>query len=226
MSQRRARVVHSIGYRFEEPVAGADLVLRLSPRRLPDQEVSHQQIIVEPRPPCVTTGEDDLGNPIQRLTLSGPLRTLEIRSVSTVARSAAPMDPLESCRAARDVLSRCGVSPAVPPFPDLPRGGREACRLRSEAILQRLRSHGVECRYMAGYPWLGRRGATLPHAWVSLLVPGHGWIELDGLRDELRPGHVVLGWGRGYDDTAPVLGSLHASGRYRLVSSVSFEPLP
>ncbi len=226
MSPRRARVVHSIGYRFEEPVAGADLVLRLSPRRLPEQEVSHHQILVEPRPSSAETREDDLGNPIQRVTLTGTFRALEIRSVSTVERSAPKSASPESSRAAREALSRCGASPATPPFPALPRDGREGCRLRSESILVRLRSHGFECRYVAGYPWLERRRATLPHAWVSLSVPGHGWIEFDGLRDQIHPGHVVLGWGRGYDDVAPVSGTLHAGGRYRLVSSVSFEPLP
>lgn len=165
-----------------------------------------------------------MGNRFQRASFAAPFRALEIRAVSSVVRRASVIED-EARRAALDMLSRCGVMPASPPFPDLPPGGREACRERAEAILGRLRHHGIECRYVGGYPWLRQRGKTLPHAWVSLRVPDHGWIEFDGTRDALAPGHIVLGWGHGYDDVAPIAGNLHASGRYRLVSAVSFDPL-
>lgn len=220
-----ARVVHSIAYRFEEPVAEADLVLRLSPRSLAEQRVLHHQIIVEPRPATTSIEEDEHGQRAERVTLRAPFRSLEVRAVSTVARTERALTP-EAREEALALLSRCGVLPAIPPFPEAPRDGREACRVRAEATLVRLRDHGIVGRYVGGYTWPRQRGRTLPHAWVAIEIPGHGWIEFDASSGALAPGHVVVGWGRGYDDVAPISGSLRARGRYRLVSSVVIEPLP
>ncbi len=220
---RRIRVVHTLRYRFEEPVAGADLVLRLTPRALPDQAVLHHQILVEPLPRAVTLFEDEHGNAQQRVELGEPFRELEITAVSTVTRPepGAGIAP-EAARAALDLLARCGVHPTAPGSPEPLRG---ACRSQAESALGRLRAHGVPCRYVAGYPLPQRRSRALPHAWVSLHLTGHGWLDFDGTRGEVTPGHLVLGWGHGYDDVAPISGCLVAGGRFRLVSSVIVDPL-
>lgn len=220
---RRARVVHTIAYRLDEEARGAGLVLRLGPRALADQRVDHHQILIEPRPATMAIDEDDHGNVRRRVEIGRPFRALVIEAVSTVARVVSLDVDLRA--AASELLARAGVSPADPAFTEPPRGGREACRLRAEEALARLRARDIACRYVAGYPWPERRGPVLPHAWISVLVPGRGFVEFDPMRGEIAPGHVVLGWGDGYDDTAPVAGTLHASGRYRLSSTVMAEPI-
>jgi hypothetical protein len=215
-SPRRARVVHTIRYRFELPAAGADLVLCVTPRPLPDQTVEQHQILVDPRTAAMTAEEDENGNLRHRVALRQSFRALEIVATSTIVRRdpGATVTP-EARRAVLDLLSRCGVQSAA----------RGACRELAELSLARLRAHGVPCRYVAGYPLPAQQGRTLPHAWVSLHLGDHGWVDFDGTRDAIAPAHLVLGWGRGYEDVAPISGTLDATGRYRLVSSVTVEPL-
>lgn len=224
----RARIVHTITYRFDRPAEGASLALRLTPRALADQRLDHHQILIDPRPGAQRPAEmdvedDEHGNPRLRVEIDRPFRTLVIEAVSTVTRLAPAS--IDWHAAAADLLARAGVSPADPPFADPPRHGREACRLRAEEALVRLRAREIACRYVAGYPWPTQRGPLLPHAWISALVPGHDHIAFDPLRAELAPGHIVLAWGNAYDDTAPVSGTLRASGRYRLTSTVMGEPI-
>lgn len=217
---RRARIVHTIVLRFEEPAEGARLTLRLTPRALPEQRLEHHAIFASPEPQSTLCDEDPHGNGRRVIELRGPFTTLEIKAVSTVARL-----PVTGGEGALEILARCGVCPADPPFPEPPRDGREACRIRAEIALERLRAREVPCRYVAGYPWITRRGQVLPHAWIAVEAPGGGFVQYDVMRGELAPGHVVVGWGRGYDDVAPVSGSLQAKGRYRLSSVVVMEPL-
>jgi transglutaminase-like putative cysteine protease len=220
----RARLVHAITYRFAEPVAGADLALRLTPRELPDQRVEHHQLLVDPPPAARAAERDAHGNAVERVEIRAPFRALSITAISTVARD--PLDlPAAAREAATALLAQAGIHVAVPAFPDAPRGGPGACRAIADAVSKRLAALGIACRYLAGYPLSQRRGRTQPHAWVSFQVPDHGFIEFDGTRGELAPCHAVIGWGNGYDDVAPIAGSLAGSGRYRLSSEVTQELL-
>lgn len=218
---RRARFVVSIVYRLDQAASSADLILRLSPRALPGQRVSYHQVIIDPRPARAEPSVDEHGNAVTRIAVASAFTSLTIRAVSTASRPApGPEDP-----AARAALARYGLWPGDPPYPDLPRHGREACRAHAEAILGRARSLGLACRYMAGIPWPRRRGPSLLHAWAAVEVPGQGWLEIDGTTGAIDPGHLVLASGAGYEDAAPVSGTLGAEGRCRLVCEVSAEPL-
>src|ERR1019366_3231316 len=75
-----------------------------------------------------------------------------------------------------------------------------------------LRALGLSARYVSGYlrtyPPLGEErlvGADASHAWLSAYCPGVGWVDLDPTNDLIPSDeHLVLAWGRDYDDVSPV----------------------
>jgi transglutaminase-like putative cysteine protease len=107
---------------------------------------------------------------------------------------------------------------------------RGVCQDFAHLMISCLRSLGLAARYVSGYllthPPAGERraGADASHAWVSLLVPGHGWVDLDPTND-LLPGleHVTLGWGRDFSDVTPVRGVINGGGSQSLAVRVSVE---
>lgn len=96
-----------------------------------------------------------------------------------------------------------------------------------------LRSLGLSCRYVSGYlrtdPQPGKPrliGADASHAWVSVFVPGVGWIDFDPTNGCLaNDRHVTIGWGRDFHDVSPVKGVVHSGGESTLTVSVDVQPL-
>lgn len=83
-----------------------------------------------------------------------------------------------------------------------------------------LRSLGLAARYVSGYletePPPGQDklvGADASHAWASLFVPDHGWLDLDPTNDAVvGERHVVTAWGRDYGDVTPLKGVVFSNG--------------
>jgi transglutaminase-like putative cysteine protease len=77
-----------------------------------------------------------------------------------------------------------------------------------------LRTLGLAARYVSGYietePPPGEPksiGADATHAWCSVWIPDHGWLDFDPTNGIVSPSrHVTIGWGRDYADVAPVRG--------------------
>lgn len=77
-----------------------------------------------------------------------------------------------------------------------------------------LRSLGLPARYVSGYlrthPRPGQPrlvGADASHAWLSVWLPNHGWIDHDPTNGIIPSDeHIVLAWGRDYEDVSPVKG--------------------
>ena len=96
-----------------------------------------------------------------------------------------------------------------------------------------LRSNGLAARYVSGYlltrPAAGkprRVGADVSHAWVSLFVPGSGWIDLDPTNNLLPSSeHITIGWGRDFSDITPLRGVINGGGVQTLEVKVTVEPL-
>ena len=92
------------------------------------------------------------------------------------------------------------------------RGG--VCQDFAHLAIAACRSRGLPARYVSGYietdPPEGEArtiGADASHAWLSVWVPGLGWIDFDPTNDQLPPSrHVTVAWGRDYGDVAPVRG--------------------
>jgi transglutaminase-like putative cysteine protease len=95
-----------------------------------------------------------------------------------------------------------------------------------------LRSLGLAARYVSGYlrtkPPPGRPrlvGADASHAWLSAYCPGFGWIDLDPTNGLIpSDGHVVLAWGRDYEDVSPIKGVNLGGGRHSMTVEVDVTP--
>jgi transglutaminase-like putative cysteine protease len=94
-----------------------------------------------------------------------------------------------------------------------------------------LRSIGLPARYVSGYletdPPPGRpklRGADASHAWLAILVPELGWIEVDPTNDQFASNrYVVTALGRDYSDVPPLSGVIYTEGatkRLRVIVDV------
>jgi transglutaminase-like putative cysteine protease len=96
-----------------------------------------------------------------------------------------------------------------------------------------LRSLGLPARYVSGYllthpPPGGQRlqGADASHAWVSVYYPGFGWIDADPTNDQVPSDqHIVLAWGRDYDDVSPIKGVNLGGGRHTVSVGVDVMPV-
>lgn len=95
-----------------------------------------------------------------------------------------------------------------------------------------LRSLGLAARYVSGYlattPPPGKPrliGADATHAWVSLFCGEAGWIDLDPTNDQI-PGnrHVLLAWGRDFEDVSPLKGVILGGGQHDVTVAVDVVP--
>jgi transglutaminase-like putative cysteine protease len=113
---------------------------------------------------------------------------------------------------------------------DLKRG---VCQDFAHIQIACLRSLGLSARYVSGYlhtlPPPGKPklvGADASHAWVSLYIPGTGWIDLDPTNNVMPTDqHLTLAWGRDYSDVTPVKGTVLGGGPHQLKVTVDVRTL-
>ena len=100
------------------------------------------------------------------------------------------------------------------PLLDVLRQRSGVCQDFAHLAVGVFRANGLAARYVSGYietePPPGEPktiGADASHAWVSVWVPDHGWVDLDPTNGIVGPDrHVTVGWGRDYADVAPIRG--------------------
>ncbi|HYD68105.1 transglutaminase family protein [Azospirillum sp.] len=105
---------------------------------------------------------------------------------------------------------------------------RGVCQDFAHLQIACLRAMGLAARYVGGYlltrPPPGQAklvGADASHAWVSVWIPGRGWVDLDPTNDMLvGDEHVTCAWGRDYEDVSPVKGQVVGGGEHALTVSV------
>lgn len=110
---------------------------------------------------------------------------------------------------------------------------RGVCQDYAHLMLAGLRGLGLPARYVSGYlltfpPPGGEKlqGSDASHAWVSLRVPGHGWVDLDPTNDKMTTiEHVTLAWGRDYGDVSPVRGAIVGGGEHEVKVAVDVTPI-
>ncbi|MEO1089082.1 MAG: transglutaminase family protein [Pseudomonadota bacterium] len=111
---------------------------------------------------------------------------------------------------------------------------RGVCQDFAHLMIAALRALGLPARYVSGYllthPPAGQErlvGADVSHAWVSLWLPGDGWVDLDPTNDVIPgDGHVTLAWGRDYGDVSPIVGVVFGGGDQELDVAVDVVPTP
>lgn len=105
---------------------------------------------------------------------------------------------------------------------------RGVCQDFAHVQIGCLRALGLAARYVSGYVAPLRAesqvefvGSQASHAWLSIYVPGHGWVDLDPTNDVLPSNeHITLGWGRDYDEVSPVRGVILGGGGQHLSVAV------
>jgi transglutaminase-like putative cysteine protease len=102
------------------------------------------------------------------------------------------------------------------------------CQDFAHVMIGALRSMGLAARYVSGYLRSGEKvlGAEASHAWVSVFVPGAGWVDFDPTNDVMpTDGHVTVGWGRDYGDITPLKGVALGSGGQTVEVEVRVTPV-
>jgi transglutaminase-like putative cysteine protease len=110
---------------------------------------------------------------------------------------------------------------------------RGVCQDFAHVQLACLRSMGLAARYISGYlstvPPPGRPrlvGADATHAWVSVFCGDAGWVDLDPTNDQVpAERHVLLAWGRDFEDVSPLKGVILGGGRHEVKVSVDVTPV-
>lgn len=112
--------------------------------------------------------------------------------------------------------------------------GQGVCQDFAHIMIGALRALGVPAAYVSGYlrtvPPAGMprlEGADAMHAWVRAWTGREtGWVDYDPTNAIWAgSGHVIVAWGRDYEDVAPVQGVLRTSGAQRSAQSVDTIPL-
>ncbi|ACN14493.1 putative transglutaminase protein [Desulforapulum autotrophicum HRM2] len=109
---------------------------------------------------------------------------------------------------------------------------RGVCQDFAHIEIACLRSLGLCARYVSGYlhtlPPPGKEklvGADASHAWLSIYIPGMGWVDLDPTNNVIPTDqHLTLAWGRDYSDVTPVKGTVLGGGTHQLSVSVDVRP--
>ena len=148
--------------------------------------------------------------------------------IADYATSVLPPDrPLGDALAAlvsaihRDFAYRPGATSVRTTLPELLQVRAGVCQDFAHLGIGMLRSLGLPARYVSGYletqPPPGRpklQGADASHAWLSVLLPRLGWVDLDPTNDQPADcRYVVAGWGRDYGDVAPLRGVIYTEGK-------------
>jgi transglutaminase-like putative cysteine protease len=118
-------------------------------------------------------------------------------------------------------------------LPEVMKARAGVCQDFAHLAVGCFRSVGLAARYVSGYlmtvPPPGKprlTGADASHAWVSVYIPGIGWVDFDPTNN-LRPSeqHITLAWGRDFGDVSPLRGVLLGTGRHVIRVSVDVLPL-
>ena len=99
---------------------------------------------------------------------------------------------------------------------------RGVCQDFAHLQLACLRSLGLPGRYVSGYlsssapPGQARlMGADATHAWLSIWCPVLGWVDIDPTNNIIPTDkHILLAWGRDYDDVSPIKGVILGGGAH------------
>jgi transglutaminase-like putative cysteine protease len=108
---------------------------------------------------------------------------------------------------------------------------RGVCQDFAQLMISCLRQQRIPSAYVSGYlltnPPSGKErlvGADASHAWVSIYVPGSGWVDYDPTNAcFVGAGHIVISRGRDFQDVSPVKGLFSGGGAKVLETGVTVD---
>jgi len=122
------------------------------------------------------------------------------------------------------------VNTTVSDFFKLKKG---VCQDFAHLMITALRSQDLPARYVSGYiltfPKEGEErleGADASHAWVSVFVPGYGWIDIDPTNNlVVDDQHIRIAAGRDFNDVSLIKGSVTGGGDTKIDVEVTVWPI-
>lgn len=113
-----------------------------------------------------------------------------------------------------------GFTTVATPLEEVLHFRRGVCQDFAHLAIGCTRSMGLAARYVSGYletvPPAGEErliGADASHAWLSVFIPGWGWLDVDPTNDEIVGStYVTTAWGRDYADVSPLKGIVFGGG--------------
>ncbi len=125
-----------------------------------------------------------------------------------------------SSRIHADVTYEPGATSVSTPLDEVFEARRGVCQDFAHVAIACVRSLGLPARYVSGYletdPPPGATkltGVDGSHAWMSLLVPDAGWIDIDPTNDQFtNRRYIVTAYGRDYSDVPPMNGIIYTDG--------------
>ena len=105
---------------------------------------------------------------------------------------------------------------------------RGVCQDFAHIMIGSLRSLRLAARYVSGYLRSGAnlQGSEASHAWLSVYIPGHGWLDLDPTNNVIpSSGHVTVAWGRDFGDVTPIKGIALGGGKQTVEVEVTVRPV-
>ena len=113
-----------------------------------------------------------------------------------------------------------GFTTVTTPLEEVFHFRRGVCQDFAHLAIGCTRAMGLAARYVSGYletaPPAGEErliGADASHAWLSVFVPGWGWLDADPTNDKIvGPTYVTTAWGRDYADVSPLKGIVFGGG--------------
>lgn len=126
-----------------------------------------------------------------------------------------------SSRIRSDFAYEPGSTSVTTPLAEVFEQRKGVCQDFAHLGIACFRSLGLPARYVSGYletdPPPGRAkltGVDGSHAWLSVLVPEMGWLDVDPTNDQLVDGrYVVTAFGRDYSDVPPLNGIIYTEGK-------------
>ena len=121
-----------------------------------------------------------------------------------------------------DFIYDPGFTTVTTPLDEVLEHRRGVCQDFAHLAVGCVRSMGLAARYVSGYletappPGVERLvGADASHAWLSVFVPGWGWLDLDPTNDKIVGStYVTTAWGRDYADVSPLKGIVFGGGDF------------
>jgi len=122
----------------------------------------------------------------------------------------------------RDFAYRKGATSVRTTLPEILDLRAGVCQDFAHLAIGGLRSVGLPARYVSGYietaPPPGKvklAGSDATHAWVSVRVPGGGWVDLDPTNDHFADSrYIVTAWGRDFRDVSPLKGVIFTEAKH------------
>ncbi len=120
-----------------------------------------------------------------------------------------------------DVRYKSGVTSLATLPDDVLRLREGVCQDYAHLQIACLRSFGIAARYVSGYletvappGKIKLQGADASHAWLSVYVPGYGWVDVDPTNNcFVSDRHVCTAWGRDYQDVSPIKGVIFTDAK-------------